>query len=111
MTGLYGAFKGTASIAKGVQKIKDSKPVQTALDVTQINPAIKFINEKAFNPISEIVTKNFTALRGLKDQELVAAVLKADKEQEGLLKEVDLGLLKTIKDEKAQFSQLLLPLS
>ena len=89
--GLYGAFKGTASATKGLQKIKDSKPVQTALDVTQINPAIDFVTEKAFKPVSEIITKNFTALRGLKDQELIAAVLKADREQEGLLKEVKIA--------------------
>tara|TARA_R110002020_G_scaffold5048_2_gene21490 strand:+ start:567 stop:4532 length:3966 start_codon:yes stop_codon:yes gene_type:complete len=69
-----------SNLAEGASKLKNSKPVQTALDVTKINPAL----EKA----SQIHGKYFSAYRGIKDDELRNAIIKADKEQEATLKEI-----------------------
>ena len=88
-----------ANVSEGASKLKNSKPVQTVLDVTKINPAL----EKA----RQIQGKYFSAYRGIEDDELRDAVIKADKEQEATLKEIkiqnnefDIISKKELKDNK-----------
>jgi len=69
-----------ANVSEGASKLKNSKLVQTVLDVTKINPAL----EKA----SQIKGKYFSAYRGIEDDELRNALIKADKEPEATLKEI-----------------------
>ena len=68
------------NLTEGMSAIKNSKTVQTVLDVTKINPLL----EEA----RQIKGKYFSAYRGIEDDELRNAVIKADKEQEATLKEV-----------------------
>lgn len=68
------------NVSEGLSKIKNSKQVQSFLDVTKINPAL----ERA----SFLKGKYFSAYRGIKDDELRELVIKADKQQEATLKEI-----------------------